>query len=213
MKGLFGWMPVLAAGAVLMLFLSGCTVPRVSETGRTAVEQFLLSSVIERGVGCADFQDLAKRKAFIEYDYLAPQVDKPYVQGFFEMHLANNGVIVTRNQKEADVVIQIICGVLATDTHKFMFGVPALPIPLPTTSLNVAIPEISLFQKMTRSGFGRFAFNILDAKTRTPIRSISGIEVSTSYVNWTILLLPFKSHDMPLQIRKGTKTQFGFDWK
>ena len=213
MKGLFGWMPVLAAGAVLMLFLSGCTVPRVSETGRTAVEQFLLSSVIERGVGCADFQDLAKRKAFIEYDYLAPQVDKPYVQGFFEMHLANNGVVVTRDLKEADVIIQIICGVLATDTNKFQIGSPVLPIPIPDTSLSVAIPEISLFQKLTRSGYGRFSFNILDAKTRKPIRSICGIEVAANYTNWTILLIPFKSHDMPLQIRKGTKTQFAVDWE
>ena len=213
MKGLFSWMACAAVGVMLMAGLSGCSSPRITETGRTAVEQFLLSTVIERGIGSADFSDLAGRKVFLEYDYLAPQVDKPYVQGFFEMHLANNGIIVTRDTKEADVLIQVLCGVLATDTHKFTIGTPTLPVPLPDTSLNVAIPEIPLFQKLTRSGYGRFGFNILDAKTRKPIRSITGIEASTKYTNWTILLLPFRSHDMPLQIREGAETHFDIDWQ
>ena len=78
---------------------------------------------------------------------------------------------------------------------------------------DIAIPEIPLFQKLTRSGYGRFGFNILDAKTRKPIRSITGIEASTKYTNWTILLLPFRSHDMPLQIREGAETHFDIDWQ
>ena len=213
MKGLFGCLAGVAVGALLMVGLSGCSSPRITETGRTAVEQFLLSTVVERSIGCADFSDLAGRKAFLEYDYLAPQVDKSYVQGYFEMHLANNGIIVTRDAKDADVLIQLICGVLATDTNKFTIGTPTLPVPLPDTSLNIAIPEIPLFQKLTRSGYARFGFNILDAKTRKPIRSITGIEASTKYVNWTILLLPFKSHDMPLQIREGAETHFDLDWQ
>ena len=213
MKGLSGWMTGVVSGVLLMCVMSGCSAPRITETGRTAVEQFLLSTVVERGIGSADFSDLAGRKAFLEYDYLAPQVDKPYVQGYFEMHLANNGIIVTRDAKDADVLIQVLCGVLATDTHKFTIGMPTLPVPLPDTSLNIAIPEIPLFQKLTRSGYGRFSFNILDAKTRKPIRSITGIEASTNYTNWTILLLPFKSHDMPLKIRQGAETHFDIDWQ
>ena len=202
----------IVCGVVVLTCFNGCSSPRITETGRSAVEQFLLSTVIDRGVCHADFKDFAGKKAFIEYDYLAPQVDKPYLQGVFEMHLAKNGIIVSRDAKDADVLVQILCGVLATDMHKFTIGTPTLPVPLPDTSLNVAIPEIPLFQKLTRSGYSRFAFNILEAKTRKPVQVIRGIESSTQYTNWTILLVPFKSHDMPLQIRSGAETEFNLDY-
>ena len=199
---------LLAAGMFLMF---GCSTPRTSDTGRTAVEQFLISTVIENGIGYADFKPYSGKKIFIEYDYLATQVDKSYVQGVFEMHLAQQGLLVCRDSKSADYIVQIICGVLATDAHSIMLGTPALPIPLPETSLNIAIPEIPLFKKLTRSGYGRFAFNILNAKDRSPVKVINGIEASTSYTNWTILLIPFKSHDMPLKIREGSETHFNVD--
>ena len=199
---------LLAAGA---LFMVGCSSPRTSDTGRTAVEQFLISTVIENGISHADFKPYAGKKIFIEYDYLATQVDKTYVQGVFEMHLAQEGLHVSRDIKSADYIVQILCGVLATDSHSIMFGTPTLPIPIPDTSLSVAVPEIPLFKKMTRSGYGRFAFTILNAKDRSPVKVIKGIEASSSYTNWTILLIPFKSHDMPLKIREGSETHFNVD--
>ena len=197
--------------AAVAVFMFGCSSPRTSDTSRTAVEQFLISTVVENGIGYADFKSYSGKKIFIEYDYLAPQVDKSYVQGFFEMHLAKQGLLVCRDAKAADYIVQILCGVLATDASCIMIGTPTLPIPLPDTSLTVAIPEIPLFKKLTRSGYGRFAFNVLNAKDRSPVKVIDGIEASTSYTNWTILLIPFKSHDMPLNIREGSETHFNVD--
>ena len=202
---------MLCAAVVAGIMACGCSSPRTSDTGRTAVEQFLISTVVENGIGYADFKPYTGKKIFIEYDYLAPQVDKAYVQGVFEMHLAQQGLIVCRDAKAADYIVQIICGVLATDSNSIMIGTPVLPIPLPDTSINVAIPEIPLFKKLTRSGYGRFAFNVLAAKDRAPVKVINGIEASSSYTNWTILLIPFKSHDMPLQIRERSETHFAVD--
>ena len=122
-------MAAVVLGAAITVVLSGCSSPRISETGRTAVEQFLLSTVIERGIGCADFSAYNGKKVFIEYDYLAPQVDKPYIQSAFELQLAKNGVIVSRDVKDSELIIQIGCGVLATDTNNFTIGTPALPFP------------------------------------------------------------------------------------
>ena len=201
----------IALTAALFLNL-GCSSPRITETGRSAVEQFLLSTVVERGIRIADFSPFSEKKIFVEYKYLDPQVDKAYVQGIFEMHLAENGLIVCADEKEADYVVQILCGVLATDTNKFLIGTPVLPIPMPDTSISVAIPEIPLFMKLTRSGYGKFAFNILEANTRKPVKAITGIESSTYYTNWTILLIPFKSHDMPLQIKEGAESHFDLDY-
>ena len=211
MKNFVKFVPMICCAAAAMLYLSGCSSPRITETSRSAIEQMLLSGVVDLGIGSADFSEFANKKAFIEYDYLAPQVDKPYVQGVFEKQLAKNGVIVTRDAKEADITIQILCGVLATDTNKFTVGLPQLPIPVPDTSLNVAIPELPLFQKLTRSGYGKFGFNVLESKTRKPVKVIGDIIAKTSYINWFICLLPFTSHDMKLDIKTGEETEMKFD--
>ena len=45
-----------------------------------------------------------------------------------------------------------------------------------------------------------------------PIKTITGIETRSSYTNWTILLIPLRTHDMPLDIREGTETSVEVDW-
>ena len=94
----------LAAAATTFVFCS-CTTPWVTNTPRSAVEQYLLSATIERGVKCVDFGKFAGKKAFMDYDYFAPQVDKAYAQGVLEMQLSQAGIIITRKQEEADVIV------------------------------------------------------------------------------------------------------------
>lgn len=208
--GKYGMVAGLFAGVALLA--AGCAGPRITETPRSAVEQFLIATVTERGILDADFSEYSGKKVFLEYEYLAPQVDKPYVQGVLELHLAQSGIIVTRDVKEADVMIQPLCGVLATDTNRFAIGTPPLPIPLPNTNINFGIPEIPLFEKLTRKAWSRFSFNILEPGTRKPIATITGLEASAYYTNWTIILVPFKSYDMPLDIKGGEKTHFKLNW-
>ena len=211
MKSFLKFAPVMLCALTVAFVFSGCTSPRITETGRSAVEQMLLSGVVDLGLGNADFSEFAGKKAFVDYDYLAPQVDKPYVQGVFEKQLAKNGLIVSRDVKDADITIQILCGVLATDTTKFTIGLPQLPIPIPDTSLNVAIPELPLFQKLTRSGYGKFGFTVLESKTRKPIKVFGNIMARTSYTNWFIMLIPFRSHDMQMDIKSGSENSLEFD--
>ena len=211
MKSFLKFVPVMLCALAAAFVFSGCTSPRITETGRSAVEQMLLSGVVDLGLGNADFSEFAGKKAFVDYDYLAPQVDKPYVQGVFEKQLAKNGLIVSRDVKDADITIQILCGVLATDTTKFTIGLPQLPIPIPDTSLNVAIPELPLFQKLTRSGYGKFGFTVLESKTRKPVKVFGNIMARTSYTNWFIMLIPFRSHDMQMDIKSGSENSLEFD--
>ena len=138
----------LAAAATTFVFCS-CTTPWVTNTPRSAVEQYLLSATIERGVKCVDFGKFAGKKAFMDYDYFAPQVDKAYAQGVLEMQLSQAGIVITRKQEEADVIVQPLCGVLGTDYSKFFIGTPQLPIPVPNTDVSFAIPEIPIFSKYT----------------------------------------------------------------
>ena len=80
-----------------------------------------------------------------------------------------------------------------------MIGTPALPIPVSQTSLSIVIPEIPIFRRIVRSGHGRFFFNILDAASAKPVESFVGLNAEAKYVNWTVMLIPFKTHNVPLE--------------
>ena len=199
----------LAAAATTFVFCS-CTTPWVTNTPRSAVEQYLLSATIERGVKCVDFGKFAGKKAFMDYDYFAPQVDKAYAQGVLEMQLSQAGIIITPKQEEADVIVQPLCGVLGTDYSKFFIGTPQLPIPVPNTDVSFAIPEIPIFSKYTRNAYGRFSFNIFNAADRKLLDSFAEINSSAIYNNWIILLVPFSSHNMYMEDSSKAETTVDF---
>ncbi|MDD3154850.1 MAG: hypothetical protein PHS41_08275 [Victivallaceae bacterium] len=189
--------PFLLVGvSLIVLIAAGCTSPRTTNTARSAVEQMLLTEAIERGIRAVNFNKYRGKKVFLEYDYLAPQVDKPYIQGYLELHLARHGVLVTRKADQSELTLQVICGVLATDFDKVLFGTPTLPIPLPYTDLTFAIPEIPLYEKITRQGFGRFSFNMVKTADRAPVEVIDGINTNTYQHNWKIFWVPFTTYDV-----------------
>ena len=213
MRGLPQIVLALGIAATTALF-SGCSDPMTSNTARTAVEQFLLSDCIEQATDQMKFTSYRGKKAFMDYAYLAPQVDKAVVQGMVERRLAESGVVVVADKKAADIIIQVVCPVLATDQTKFLIGTPSLPIPVPDTSIQIVIPEIPLFLKLTRKGFGQFSVNILKAADATPIEIQKGINTRAEFVNWALLLFPWTSHNMELkETVPNDDTQYQMIWE
>ncbi len=194
----------------LLVFLTACSTPWMTNTTRNAVEQYLLSTTVERALSAAKFQKYENRKVFLDYDYFTPQTDKAYAQGVLEARLAQFKMIVVKKEEEADIVIRPLCGVLATDYHKILIGTPSLPLPVPDTGISLVIPEIPLFQKFTRCAYGKFSFVIFESKTRKPLETIPPIRTSARYVNWVILLIPFKTHDMDMDDMVEGTTQYNF---
>ncbi len=202
----------LLFAAVFLVLAAGCSGPLVTNTPRSAVEQQLISTVIERGIRRASFIDYAGKRILPEYSNLAPQVDLPYVKGVFETHMARYGITIAADAADADYIIEVLCGVLATDQNKILLGTPPLPIPVPETSISIVVPEIALFSKFSRKGFARFTFNILRAADRKPVGAIEGINASAYFNNWVIILVPFTSHDLPLAEPETTQGYLRFDF-
>ena len=203
---------ILFAAMAVSLLITGCTAPWVTNTARSAVEQYLLAMTIERMTTHAGLEKYKGKKVFFDYGYLAPQTDKDYVKGRLEMIVSKNNCLIVAKQADADVMIQPLCGVLATDHDTFLIGTPPLPIPVPYCDLNIVIPEIPIFKRYNRRAYGRMAFNVFDAKTRKCLETIPFINASAYHNNWIVLLIPFKSHDMPLEIKQGTQTSFDLDY-
>jgi len=190
---------VLACSIMLLFVLCACSSPWMTNTPRSAIEQYLIATTVDRCIGFANFMEFMGKKAFLDYEYFAPQADKAYAQGALETRLSSFGIIITKKEAEADIIVQPLCGVLGTDHDKFMIGTPALPVPIVDTNLNIVIPEIPLFSKFSRRAYGKFTFNIFSAKGRKPLKSIVGVKSSAVYNNWVVLLFPFRTNDMDMQ--------------
>lgn len=196
MKRCFG----LFCAAAAVLLTTACSEPFVTNTARSAVEEMLICTVVERGISKAEFGRYAGKIVKLDFSNLAPQVDKDLVIAYTKLHLANSGVIVSESDdKKPEFILQVSCGVLATDIDKIMIGTPALPIPVTNTNLNIVIPEIPLFRRISRRGYSRFFINVLDAATTKPVEAFVGLNASAEFINWTIMLIPFKTHNVPLE--------------
>ena len=202
---------VLYAFAVCAVFMTvGCSTPFTTNTKRSAVEQYLLATTIERLTEHAGLGKYAKKKIFFDYSYLKTQEDQVYLQGRLEMIMSKYNCIIVPKQEEAEVMIQPLCGVLATDYNTIFIGTPALPIPVPDTTISVVIPEIPIFKLYDRKAYGRISFNIFDAKTRKPLEVIPEICASSTHKNWVILLVPFKTYNFSMSDTKETSSKVDF---
>ena len=185
--------------ATMILLGTACSTPHTTNTAVSAVEEGLTCAAVEQALDKADISKYKGKTVFMDYSYLSPQVQKNLCMAYMEKRCAENEMIVSKDAEKADVIFQLYCGVLATDIDKFLFGTPPLPIPVPDTDLSIVIPEISLFSKYCRSAYARFYLTVKDAKTQKPLETITELNAHTQYVNWVILLIPFKTHSTDLE--------------
>lgn len=189
---------VFLIAVAVSLLITGCSAPWVTNTARSAVEQYLLAITIERMTEHAGLDRYRGKKVFFDYTYLAPQTDKDYVKGRLELVASKNDCLIVAKQADADIMIQPLCGVLATDHYTFLIGTPPLPIPVPYCDLNIVIPEIPIFKIYDRHAYGRMAFNVFDAKTRKCLETVPFVNASAFFKNWVVLLIPFKTRDFSM---------------
>ena len=208
MKHLF-----LLVSAAAALICTACSTPSTTNTARDSVQEMLLSSVIERGVSSVDFESYAGKKVAMDYSNLAPQVDKEFLQAYIELHLARFGITVVKDAADADYTIKATSSVLATDMDKFLLGIPSLPIPIPWANLSIVIPEIPIIMRLKRSAWGRFFFNIVDAKTNAPVQVVDGAKSEAYHNNWVVLFIPFKTHRLPLGDDNPARLHFLWFWE
>ncbi|MBR7119603.1 MAG: hypothetical protein IKC77_05340 [Lentisphaeria bacterium] len=189
------WIFVMAIAAALAI--TGCTEPSITNTGRNAVQELLLSHAVERGLDQMDFRPLNGKKVALDYVYLAPQTYKEYFQACAETALYTSGATVVAKAEEADYIVRLYVGALATESTQWNIGTPTLPVPVPDTTLSIAIPELSLLKRITRNGVARFSALVLDAKTKKPFLVYREVNAVSQYNNWIVFFfIPFHSCDM-----------------
>ena len=131
---------------LVFVIAAGCSTRRVSTTSRTAIEQLLLSTAVDKALAKFDMPMLKDSKVFVDFTNLKG-TDVEYLQVALRARAAQQGAILVTKAEDAKYVMEVASGGLAMEDKSNLVGVPSLPIP----QAPIPVPEMSLFKTVEQT--------------------------------------------------------------
>jgi hypothetical protein len=182
--------------AILGFLLTGCHSLNVSVPKRTATEQLLLSTAADRGLEGVDLAPLRGKKVFLEEQYFR-SYDQEYILGAIRELISRNGAYLVRKIDEAETIVEARSGGLGIDSRTNLFGIPAIPIPIPMVG-TVGTPEVALWKEEDYDSTGKFVLLAYDNKTGAFIHSTGSLAGKAYFYHYTILgIFNWRRTDIP----------------
>jgi hypothetical protein len=176
-----------ATAAVLLLLVFGaCSTLRESEPGRTATEQLIFSTAIDRVCDQLAIQLPTNSKVFVDATYVEGTDSKYLVASLRDRILRRGGNLVAARD-QADLVFEPRVGALSIDRKKTLVGIPAIPIPIPLAG-EFTFPELALYKRDRRQGVVKLALTSYDAKSGALRESFNPVYAFSHQTDWVVLL-------------------------
>ncbi len=154
----------------LGIVLCGCGTTKWSDTSRTATEQLLLSYAIDHTVEQLNFQVLSGKKVFVSTTAIAAVTDNQYIGTAVRQHIASFGGLICDKQEDAEYIVELRAGAVGTDRNDVMVGIPAITVPVVTTSGTLPqIPEIPFVKKTDQRAVAKIAIFVYNKETGHPL--------------------------------------------
>lgn len=156
---------------LLLLLLVGCGTTRWSDTARTATEQLLISTAIDRAINQIDFKPLAGKDVYFDAQYLEGVTDEKYIVSSIRQHLLASGCTLKSSREEATYVVEARAGAIGTNRHDVMIGIPAfnMPAPLALAGVPPTIPEIPFAKTTDQKGVAKLGLFCYNQKSGRPV--------------------------------------------
>lgn len=181
--------------AGLWFAAAGCGTTKWSDTSRTATEQLLISTAVDRAIDNMNFKPLAGKDAYLDVSYLEGVVDKNYVISSLRQHMLAQGVVLLPDKESATYIIEARSGAVGTNHHDVLLGIPALSVPGSSLMPGVpsAIPEIAFAKTTDQKGVAKIAAFAYNQQTGQPVWQ-SGVfpVVSNAKDTWILGTGPFQ---------------------
>ncbi len=127
----------------------------MTNPARSATEQLLLSTTVDRAMQTPTLIALAGKKVFVDTTYF-DSYDSKNAIGTIRDAVSSSGAILESNAVSADYVVEARAGALSIDYTADLIGMPnsGLPIPLAGT---LAIPEIALYKSESQYALAKIS--------------------------------------------------------
>src|SRR3546814_14457578 len=113
-----------------MLALGACSTLRESQPGRTATEQLIFSTAIERVCDKLAIEVPVGSKVFVDASYVEG-TDSKYLVATLRDRILRHGGSLVAARDQADLVFEPRGGALSIDRKENLVGIPSIPIPTP----------------------------------------------------------------------------------
>jgi len=171
---------------VLVAALSACSTVRESEPGRTATEQLLFSTAVDRVCEKLALQIPAESKVFVDATYVEG-TDSKYLVASLRNRILREGGQLVAGRDQADLVFEPRVGALSVDRKNTLVGTPSIPIPIPLAG-DLTVPELALFKRDRQQGVVKLALASYDAKTGALKQSLKPVYSFSQRTEWVVLL-------------------------
>ncbi len=186
---------------VLTLIATGCHAIRISEPPRTATEQLLLSTAVDRALEDVNLSFLKGKRTFFDTTYFE-SYDQEYVLGALREMLARNGALLTANAATSEVTVEVRCGGLGIDSRDSLFGLPDLNLPIPFAG-QVESPEVTLYKSEHADSIAKLALLAFETDSGKLIDRSGPMVGEAKFhhykilgaINWRVTTIPEKAPD------------------
>ncbi len=197
---MFGRLGLLAAVALTTMFCCSCGTVRETLPARSATEQLMISTAADRAIAKLPADVVEGKNVFIEVKNL-DGYDKPYVIERLRKEVSDKKGLLAPAADKADVVFEVASGALSVDKVNFLFGMPELPLPIPSAE-TFKIPEIPIIKRMKYHSHAKILITVIDPKTNKSIVALDPFYGKVKDVYWWFFFIgPFRFTDLPYQVR------------
>lgn len=179
-----------------MFALAACTSVRESSPQRTATEQLLISTAVDRAVERMNLNVPEGTKVFLAADQLEGP-DGKYATAAMRDRLLRRGAHLVADRGQARAVVEIRAGALSIDDKKLLVGTEGFDVPVPFAG-QFGVPEIALYREKERLGVAKLAavgYSVPEGK----LIDSTGSQLGYSHQEEKVLLFFFswRSTDLP----------------
>ena len=198
---------------MLLLAATGCGVTRTSDSKRTATEQLLVSSAIERAVTQIDCGPLSGRSVFLDAAIMDDANDEKYLVSTLRHQFLASGCFLAEKRETADVIVEVRAGAIGTDRCDLIMGMPGTNVTV--QGHNVTTPDVAIAKRSEQRGVAKISLHAYERESGRPVWQ-SGMEMMASHARdrWLFGAGPFQDgelHDSPeFAGRRLEKTKWGW---
>ena len=178
--------------AVLAL-CTGCTETRRSDPERTAEEQLLLSTAVDRAVDSVTLNVPKGTKVFVDASRFEAY-DKSYAISAFRDRILESGAHLVSQLNDAQVIVEIRSGALSTDGTKTIVGIPSFDLPIPLAG-DLSVPELSLASRRQRLGVAKVAYTAYWRESGALADRTEPVQGVAGYRDWQFVGFGWRSGD------------------
>lgn len=202
---------VISMLAMLALFGAGCETQEVTGPPRSATEQLLLSTAADRAMATANFNIFSGRNVYLDFTYF-DSYDSKYAEGEIRDALSRAGALLVPDAKSASVIVEARSGAFSTDTNGTFFGIPAIPLPVPSTAEVPELPQVAFYDRQTQISYAKFALLAYSSQNYAHIYSSGALDGKAYNTYHSILFISWWRGDVPEKQKKEKKKEKYQTW-